>query len=342
MTCRLRPGEVCGMCVEDYREEENFTMGDRCATGPRPKAVWETDNHEPEGEVPIGGREDEGEVPGTNGGEVQWPPPDEVRLRETVPQGLGHLAELAAQLGVAPGQKANALCMLGTDEKYYDVFELGLRLLAKLRELPKLPDVVRQLDHTTDEAIRRQGEIDKANAEIGQLQTQLGGCLLAAEGGTSEPQRAHPGDYGWSKAYQAVLDLRLRYEELLEELERRNMGDAAVAVAVENRLDASREAMSKGAKVVLAALDSGSATCRAAAEKLIREDDRWYVMVELHRLAQSRECPRCGLSRSSDCCNEECKGEWGTGCYHCHYPLFMEWGEACKRLLARRGKRPEG
>lgn len=41
--------------------------------------------------------------------------------------------------------------------------------------------------------------------EIDRLRTQLAGCLTAAEGATKDPVKQ--GDYGWSKAYQAVLEL---------------------------------------------------------------------------------------------------------------------------------------
>ena len=46
------------------------------------------------------------------------------------------------------------------------------------------------------------------------------------------------------------------------------------------------------------------------------------------------ECPQCGAlyfgedgrrpDESFECCNEACKGEWGTGCWHCHHPKFFE------------------
>ena len=50
---------------------------------------------------------------------------------------------------------------------------------------------------------------DPDNPDVEQLITQLAGCLCAAEG-VGEP--AKQGDYGWSPAYQAVLDLRARLE----------------------------------------------------------------------------------------------------------------------------------
>lgn len=43
---------------------------------------------------------------------------------------------------------------------------------------------------------------------------QLAWCLMAAEGATNNP--AKPGDFVWSTAYQAVLDLRNKYDKVNE------------------------------------------------------------------------------------------------------------------------------
>jgi hypothetical protein len=48
--------------------------------------------------------------------------------------------------------------------------------------------------------------------QIEQLGIQLAGCSTAAAGWNQEP--AKQGDYGWSPAYQDVLDLRRKYEQL--------------------------------------------------------------------------------------------------------------------------------
>ena len=294
--------------------KDRIRLGE-CACGPRPKAVWETDNHEPEGEVPIGGQEDAAnrirctpdkphdfevsknggpyepyvhgqEATGTDdGGDVSCaipgvhttvqvkpgegggagPPPGfpkvnpgiggadpfppspqvdpgaggaihmdpskvskddgttlvgEVTLFDAMPKGFAHLGELAAQLGVDPLKKdGRAHWVMSCEEGLeYDVWGVLVALLAKLRSFPKLPDVVRQLDHATEEAIRRQGQLDSANEQVEQLRVQLAGCLMAAEGAVDEAQLAHPGDFGWSKAYQATIDLQKAHQEALDEL----------------------------------------------------------------------------------------------------------------------------
>jgi hypothetical protein len=56
---------------------------------------------------------------------------------------------------------------------------------------------------------------ERLRTEVDQRDVQLAGCSVAAMGGTSETVRAKQGDYGWSVAYQDVLNLRLRIEAAL-------------------------------------------------------------------------------------------------------------------------------
>jgi len=57
---------------------------------------------------------------------------------------------------------------------------------------------------------------DALRKELEQARVQLAGCLTAAEGCTSSP--AKQGDYGWSPAYQRVLELYSFYRHAWEEL----------------------------------------------------------------------------------------------------------------------------
>lgn len=68
-----------------------------------------------------------------------------------------------------------------------------------------------------------QGEAPTAEENkrrVEQLEVQLAGCSVAALGGTGPEQLAKRGDFGWSPAYQDVVDLRVRYNAAISCLKR--------------------------------------------------------------------------------------------------------------------------
>ncbi len=69
-------------------------------------------------------------------------------------------------------------------------------------------DEVRKFNELTN-------EIEELKNQNERLTVQLAGCLTAAEGHISEQHLAKEGDYGWSLAYQKVLELRRKYEDVL-------------------------------------------------------------------------------------------------------------------------------
>lgn len=60
-----------------------------------------------------------------------------------------------------------------------------------------------------------QKQLDGLKEDNNRLHTKLAGCAVAANGGISGEQLAKPFSYGWSKSYQDVVDLRIKYERLL-------------------------------------------------------------------------------------------------------------------------------
>lgn len=55
-------------------------------------------------------------------------------------------------------------------------------------------------------------------------------------------------------------------------------------------------------------------------------------------------CPMCGndrRNREKKCCNPECKGSWGTGCYCCHHQKYLKDAFEKLQRIHRRDFREE-
>ena len=74
---------------------------------------------------------------------------------------------------------------------------------------------------------------------IEQLECQLAGCMTAATGWAKDPPVE--GDWGWSKAFQDVLQLRARFENQRKSLESGlALVESAFAARIAWRTNASR------------------------------------------------------------------------------------------------------
>lgn len=78
---------------------------------------------------------------------------------------------------------------------------------------PRIPDIYDRLS-------RAYARIAQDRAEIQQLTVQLAGCSVAAFGGTADPVVAVQGQYGWSVAYQDVLECRRALDTARAEIAR--------------------------------------------------------------------------------------------------------------------------
>jgi len=92
--------------------------------------------------------------------------------------------------------------------------ERGQKMAERLRDAEKYNCTDWVID-ARDKQRKAEAEREDLRGRVEQLQVQLAGCLIAAEGATKDP--AKQGDYGWSVCYQDVLDLRRKYDQLKSE-----------------------------------------------------------------------------------------------------------------------------
>lgn len=86
-------------------------------------------------------------------------------------------------------------------------FALGFQISAARKLRRELEAAARDRARSTELAV-------KERAAAMRLQVQLGGCGVAALGGLGPDQLAKKGQYGWSPAYQDVVDARRELEAL--------------------------------------------------------------------------------------------------------------------------------
>ncbi len=87
------------------------------------------------------------------------------------------------------------------DQKIKEFDILASQIGCDGEQMDELRDFLRSFAQTVRE---------ETIGEVEQLRVQLAGCLTAAEGFTKKP--AKQGDYGWSVAYQKVLELRKKFD----------------------------------------------------------------------------------------------------------------------------------
>jgi DNA repair exonuclease SbcCD ATPase subunit len=77
----------------------------------------------------------------------------------------------------------------------------------------QVDDLKNQLDMSEDLLAQARGEAKRYHDEAEQLQVQIAGCIVAAEGNATGENDATAGMYGHSVAFDIVKDLRRKYEQ---------------------------------------------------------------------------------------------------------------------------------
>jgi hypothetical protein len=155
---------------------------------------------------------------------------------------------------------------------------------------------------------------DAARAEAERLNVQLAGCLVAAEGGTSEPVVAEEKVYGWSLAYQRTLDLRRERDHVAAVIRDAGLwpdddnliGAVTMLVAAAKDRDAARADLANlnaryqdvSSMLIEAASEKTADALRTASERVDRLVD---VLNELMDVADTGCVPSCAMRGSAAC-----------------------------------------
>ncbi len=100
-------------------------------------------------------------------------------------------------------------------------FEHQGKLLSEaMAKRPKLEPLPSKVD-----PIQREGQLTSMTERVAKLEVQLAGCSVAAMGGLQKI--AGKSDYGWSPAYQDVVDLRKKYDQLLDDAAKAGLAKAS-------------------------------------------------------------------------------------------------------------------
>lgn len=145
-------------------------------------------------------------------------------------------------------------------------------------------------DDPTDYGGKIRHEIEFRDLRIQLLEFELAICERAATGVLGKNDKIWPA-LGFTRAFAAIIELRDRLDAYLY---------------ADGQVD-------ERGKPINAAHhpDPFEVPPQPPVEK-------WWL-----DLPRDQWCPKCHDCKAP-CCNPQCDGDWGTGCFHCHYPTYGE------------------